>query len=193
MSSSDQEVFRKAWLERLIDSVVASGAKIPHPAKRKAPEASEEPTLKKAKPAVIVLDDSDIDSYIPSASLPEPALPSPMPHATPILSTLSYTPIGNPKQMTLQFPKATKDDIQRYWTKVVADGAEKRQAPLEEKKQRDERKKEHERELGRERQRRKRARDKKDLPEKIPARRRAEPLRPRSGNVLARPPAALVE
>ncbi|KAJ7815906.1 hypothetical protein B0H14DRAFT_2603093 [Mycena olivaceomarginata] len=105
MSSSDREVFWKAWLERLIDSAVASGAKIPHPAKRKAPEASEEPAPKKAKPAVIVLDNSDIDSDIPSASLPAPVLPSPMPHATPIPSTLSYThtPIGNPKQMTLQW------------------------------------------------------------------------------------------
>ncbi|KAJ7306765.1 hypothetical protein DFH08DRAFT_1054097 [Mycena albidolilacea] len=170
MSSSNWEVFRKAWLERLINSAVALGAKIPCPTKRKAPKASEEPAPKKAKPAVIVLDDSDIDSDIPLASLPAPVLPSPMPHATPIPSTLSYThtPIRNPIQTKLQFPKATKDNIQRYWTKVVANGAEKHQTSLEEKKQRDERKKVHERELGREQQRRKRARDKKDLPGKIP-------------------------
>ncbi|KAJ7840814.1 hypothetical protein B0H14DRAFT_3457827 [Mycena olivaceomarginata] len=170
MSSSDWEVFLKAWLECLIDSAVASGTKIPHPTKHKAPEAGEEPAPKKAKPAVIVLDNSNIDSDIPPASLPAPALPFPMPHATPIQFTLSYThtPVRNPKQMTLQFPKATMDDVQRYWTKVVADGAEKRQASLKEKKQRDERKKVYKRELGREWQRRKWARDSKDLPEKIP-------------------------
>ncbi|KAJ7848491.1 hypothetical protein B0H14DRAFT_2583007 [Mycena olivaceomarginata] len=97
MSSGNREVFQKAWLERLIDPAVASGATIPRPTKRKVPEVGEEPASNKVKPVVIVLDDSDTDSDRPLASLPAPAPPSPMPHAIPIPSTLSHThtPIGN--------------------------------------------------------------------------------------------------
>ncbi|KAJ7315437.1 hypothetical protein DFH08DRAFT_1040179 [Mycena albidolilacea] len=112
MSSGNQEVFQKAWLERLIDPAVAT---IPRPTMRKVPEVGEEPAPNKVKPVVIVLDDSDTDSHRLLASLPAPALPSPMPHATSIPSTLSHThtPIGNDLLVKL-------NDRQRFTKGVMA-------------------------------------------------------------------------
>jgi hypothetical protein len=61
--------------------------------------------------------------------------------------------------MMLQFPKATKDDVQRYWKNVVEQGADKRKEKAEQKERDAEKKKERERDQGRERQQRKHQRD----------------------------------
>ncbi|KAJ6513471.1 hypothetical protein C8R45DRAFT_1050224 [Mycena sanguinolenta] len=173
MSTAEREVFRKAWLERLIDAAVAAGAKVPARGdKRKAVEApvdAEEPAPKKSKPPVIIVDDSDTDSDAPIV-LP-PLSPHPIPSASstrlppnPSPPTSRPRPIGNPKQTTLQFAPATKEDVQRYWKNVVDENAEKRQQAAEQDKHRAEKKKERERDQGRERQRRKRARDRENTP-----------------------------
>ncbi|KAJ7787645.1 hypothetical protein B0H14DRAFT_3579464 [Mycena olivaceomarginata] len=132
MSDSDREVFRKAWLEHLIGAAVAAGAKVPiRGDKRKvvaAPAGAEEQSAKKSK-SVIINVDSDTDSDAPMAA---PSMP-PAPAAT-----------------MLQFPKATKGDVQRYWKNVVEQGADKRKEKAEQKERDAEKKKERERDQGRE-------------------------------------------
>ncbi|KAJ6448111.1 hypothetical protein C8R45DRAFT_1115497 [Mycena sanguinolenta] len=170
MSTSDRDVFRKAWLERLIHAAVAAGAKVPARGdKRKAvdaPAAAEEPSAKKSKPVVINLD-SDTDSDVPmgAPSLPPAPIASMSSASTP--SSSRPTPIGNPKQTTLQFPKASKGDVQRYWNNVVEQGADKRKQNTAQKERDTEKKKEREREQGRERQRRKRLRDRENTTEDV--------------------------
>ncbi|KAJ6607780.1 hypothetical protein B0H10DRAFT_1955972 [Mycena sp. CBHHK59/15] len=175
MTDKDREAFRTAWLERLITAAVASGATVPPRAvKRKAPESDdieELPTAKKKKPTVIVLDDSDMETDPPPAPLLPPVATSlpPLPPIPSTSSTAVSTPVGNPKQSTLHvfhFKPGTKEDVQRYWTNVVANGAEKRKAAVEDDAVRAEKKKEHERELGRERKRKERERKKEQLPRK---------------------------
>ncbi|KAJ6493122.1 hypothetical protein C8R45DRAFT_1095639 [Mycena sanguinolenta] len=160
MSTAEREVFRKAWLEWLIDAAVAAV---------EAPVDAEEPAPKKSKPPVIIVDDSDIDSDAPIV-LP-PLSPHPIPSASstrlppdPSPPTSRLRPIGNQKQTTLQFAPATKEDVQRYWRNVIDENAEKRQQAAEQEKHRAEKKKERERDQGRERQRRKRAWDQENTP-----------------------------
>lgn len=177
MSSAERDVFRQAWLQRLIDAASAAGAKVPPRSdKRKAieaPAAATEPSTKKPKQPIINIDsesDTDSDVLVVPASLPPTPVPSTSSARLPPPSTLSasrHTPIGNPKQTTLQFAPATKEDVQRYWRNVVDLSAGKRKLSAEEEKRRAEKKKEHEREQGRERQQRKRERDRASAPKDI--------------------------
>ncbi|KAJ7257976.1 hypothetical protein B0H12DRAFT_1070413, partial [Mycena haematopus] len=84
MSPKDREVFRTAWLERLINAAVAAGAKVPA-RKRKAveaPAAATEPIAKKAKSPIIIVDDSETDSDVPTALLSLPSHPTPSTSST---------------------------------------------------------------------------------------------------------------
>ncbi|KAJ7612906.1 hypothetical protein DFH06DRAFT_1198821 [Mycena polygramma] len=128
MPSRDREIFREAWLERLINAAVAAGAKAPpRGVKRKA---QEEPTAS-AEPSVTVTSRS-LPPTIPSTS--SSRLPP-----GPIASSSRNTPIGNPKQSTLQFARATKEDVQRYWTNAADAGAEKRKRLVADKERRGDR------------------------------------------------------
>ncbi|KAJ7808001.1 hypothetical protein B0H13DRAFT_1928673 [Mycena leptocephala] len=127
MSSAERDVFCQAWLQRLINAASAAGAKIPPCSDKwkaiEAPAAAAEPyvlVIPASLPPTPVLSTS-------SACLPPPSTSS----------ASRRTPIGNPKQTTLQFAPATKED------------------------------KEHEREQGQERQQRKREQDRANAPKDI--------------------------
>ncbi|KAJ7847284.1 hypothetical protein B0H13DRAFT_1907360 [Mycena leptocephala] len=177
MTSAERDVFRQAWLQRLIDAASAAGAKVPPRGNKwkaiEAPAAAAEPSTKKSKQPIINIDsdsDTDLDVLVVPASLPPTPVPSTSSVCLPPPSTSSAsrrTPIGNPKQTTLQFAPATKEEVQRYWRNVVDLSAGKRKLSTEEEKRRAEKKKEHEREQGREQQQRKRERDRANAPKDI--------------------------
>ncbi|KAJ6450731.1 hypothetical protein C8R47DRAFT_1084330 [Mycena vitilis] len=167
MPEKDRKIFREAWLERLINAAVAAGAKAPpQGVKRKAqeePTASAGPSTKKSNPHIIDVDaEEDIPVTITSRSLP-PTIPSTSSSHLPpgpIACSSHNTPIGNPKQSTLQFARATKED------KSESSCSRTRNDKLK-------RKKEREREQGRERQQRKRARDRENTHKDVPDKRNA--------------------
>ncbi|KAJ7834023.1 hypothetical protein B0H14DRAFT_2591082 [Mycena olivaceomarginata] len=173
MTDAERDVIRKAWLERLIDAAVTAGAKVPPRGdKRKAleaPTAATEPAAKKSKTTHHQYSDVPVaPASLPPSPIPSTSSTSLPPRPIPSKSLASRpTPIGNPKQTTLQFAPATKEDVQRYWKNVVDLGAEKRKLSAKEEKRRGEKKKERERQQGRERQQRKRERDRENAPKDV--------------------------
>ncbi|KAF8153458.1 hypothetical protein K438DRAFT_1778213 [Mycena galopus ATCC 62051] len=159
MNTAERESFCEAWIERLIDAAVRSGAKIP--AKRRASvtpidndasDADGRPAKKQKRPVAEApgSEPANTDSPLPvksSSSLPSSHL------------STSFT---NKKQATLAafgWKPSTAAQIKDQMREVAEEKAEKR----EEKKQADERradqKQEHVRELATLRKRRQRERD----------------------------------
>jgi len=96
MSDQEREVFREVWLERLIRTRVADGAKIPAKKRKQLgpidldkPEQSNQELdapvrrvrtrVSKSAPLVIELDDSDSDEFHPSVPVTTPPSRSPTP------------------------------------------------------------------------------------------------------------------
>ncbi|KAJ6605859.1 hypothetical protein B0H10DRAFT_1957019 [Mycena sp. CBHHK59/15] len=185
MTDKDRESLRTAWLERLITAAVTAGGKVvPRGQKRKATEGPADTTPVSRKRTPISIDDSDSNESSAEKDSPPSLPPPPRPlteSSTSIASSsrATLTPIGNPKQVTLhsfQFKRGTKEDTQRYWSKVVEEGSEKRKAAAEDSVRRVVDKKDHERDLARERKRRQRERKKAKAAEKgeeIPDRKNA--------------------
>lgn len=168
MNDGERENFRTSWIERLITAAIDSGAKIPTSVKRKAAVLADDsvgphptvPPAKKPKVPVIVVDDSDSDSF--------PAHPS---HSAPVAtSSTSHpsrpsasAPPKNVKQTTFAafgWKPATAAEIQQQWNKVADENSEKRKAKAVADQLSQEEKKQRDRDLATLRKRRQREREK---------------------------------
>ncbi|KAJ7173830.1 hypothetical protein C8R46DRAFT_1215743 [Mycena filopes] len=182
MSPSERTSFQEAWIDRLIQAALDSGAKIPAK-KRKAPTGDTgniEPTpppAKKSRAEVITVQDSDDDepeivggtntNVSPPSSTPPIASSSSASLTLPVApshsSSARSTVLGNPQQSTLKgfgWKKGTPADTHMYWAKVKEAGSERREIVLQPKEKTAEEKQQRERDLARLRQQRSRARRK---------------------------------
>ncbi|KAJ7323198.1 hypothetical protein DFH08DRAFT_969285 [Mycena albidolilacea] len=161
MSDGERENFRTAWIKHLIRAAKDSGAKIPAP-KCKAvalttDSTNTDPALlpaKKAKGAVMVVDDSESDC--------EPNTHSPSPLITPAIPPPAPPPRPNPPtQKTTEstfaafgWKKASPEEVKAQWRKVREENEDKRKEKVADDERREEEKKQHTQELATLRKRR---------------------------------------
>ena len=165
MTPGERDSFRQAWIERLITAAVESGAKIPSKKRKEPPDDDgvEAPPAKKTPqthPESAPLPSSSSSTSAATTSSAPPFLPS-----SSSAASQARQLVGNPKQRGLDsfgWKKASKEEVQLYWSKEVADAAEQRQIMAEVKEQKDEEKKERERDLARLRKQRQRERQKQE-------------------------------
>ncbi|KAJ7699309.1 hypothetical protein B0H17DRAFT_1129369 [Mycena rosella] len=176
MTPGERTTFAETWIEPLIAAAAASGAMIPARKRKDAPEAATDTDTRSPKRALtidpcnsVVLTTSTLPALPSSAtasSITAGAIPS-LPSSS-SASSQDRQLVGNPKQRGLDsfgWKKASPVEMQKYWSKVTDDGAERRQEMLETKQQKDDRRKERERDLARLRKQRQRERAKANKPD----------------------------